>query len=331
MTLSPELVNDQSIDDTPTLPATTTDPVQLQERGMRTTIAAFVIVPFLALLATVPVALAGWLSWVDVALAVFFYVIAAGGITVGYHRLFTHRSFKAVRAVRIVLGVTGSMALQGSVAQWVADHRKHHQFSDEVGDPHSPWRFGTSRMAILKGLYYAHVGWLFDEEQSPVERYAPDIQADPDLRAITRWFPAIVVATLLLPAVLGGLFTWSWQGAVTGFFWATLVRVALVHHITWSINSICHVFGKRPFKTRDQAGNVAWLAVPSLGEAWHNLHHAEPTAARHGMLRGQIDPSARFIQVMEKLRLASDVRWPDPVKLAAKLKDPALVRRLRRA
>jgi stearoyl-CoA desaturase (delta-9 desaturase) len=258
-----------------------------------------------------------------------FYAITAVGITVGYHRYFTHGSFKANRGVKLVLGVMGSMALEGSLDQWVADHRKHHKFSDEVGDPHSPWRFGTTRRAVAKGLYYAHVGWLFDETNTPIDKYAPDIANDKDLRALSRWFPAVVIATLLLPALLGGLLTWSWAGALTAFFWASLVRIALVHHVTWSINSICHVFGTRPFDSRDLSTNVWWLAIPSFGESWHSLHHAEPTSARHGVLTRQFDASAELIRGMERLRLVRDVRWPKPERIAAKLNDPALVSRVR--
>jgi stearoyl-CoA desaturase (delta-9 desaturase) len=303
--------------------------LQLQSQGMRVTIGVFVVVPLLAVLAAIPVAWGGWLSWVDVILAFTFYAITAIGITIGYHRYFTHGSFKAGRGLKILLGIMGSMALQGSVAQWVADHRKHHKFSDEVGDPHSPWRYGTSKRAVAKGLYYAHVGWLFDESQSPIGKYAPDIANDKDLRAISRWFPAIVVATLLLPALLGGLITMSWAGALTAFFWATLVRVAVVHHVTWSVNSVCHVFGNRPFESRDLSSNVWWLAIPALGENWHSLHHAEPTAARHGVLKGQLDISALLIRSLERLHLVRDVRWPKPERVVAKLKDPAMAHRVR--
>lgn len=305
------------------------EPVQLNSAGMRVTIGVFVVVPLLAVLAAIPVAWGGWLSWVDVILAFVFYAITAIGITIGYHRHFTHGSFKTGRGLKIVLGVMGSMALQGSVAQWVADHRKHHKFSDEVGDPHSPWRYGTSKRAVAKGLYYAHVGWLFDESQSPISKYAPDIANDKDLRAISRWFPAIVVATLLLPAILGGLITMSWAGALTAFFWATLVRVAVVHHVTWSVNSVCHVFGNRPFESRDLSSNVWWLAIPALGENWHSLHHAEPTAARHGVLKGQLDLSALMIRSLERMHLVHDVRWPKPERVVAKLKDPAMASRVR--
>ena len=319
---------------TTTMPPTVNRPagadeiVQLNSLGMRITIAVFVIVPLIAVLLAIPVAWGGWLSWVDIALVAVFWTITALGITVGYHRFFTHGSFKAGRGVKIALALMGSYALEGSLDQWVADHRKHHKFSDEVGDPHSPWRFGTSRRAVAKGLYYAHVGWFFDAENTPIEKYAPDIAADPDLRAISRWFPAIVVATFLLPAVLGGLLTWSWAGALTALFWAGFVRIALVHHVTWSINSVCHVFGNRPFASRDLSANVAWLAIPSFGESWHNLHHVDPTSARHGVLRGQVDLSAELIRVLERVGLAHDVRWPKPERLVARLKDPATARRV---
>jgi len=303
--------------------------LQLRNPAMRATIAVFVAVPLLAVAAAVPVAWGGWLSWVDVGLALVFWAITGLGITVGYHRYFTHGSFKVGRAAKIALALAGSLALEGTIRQWVADHRKHHKFSDEVGDPHSPWLFGTSKRAVAKGLYYAHIGWMFDEAQASTERYAPDIRADRDLEAISRWFPAIVVATFMLPAVLGGLLTWSWAGALTAFFWAGLIRVAVVHHVTWSINSICHVFGNAPFASRDQSTNVWWLAIPSFGESWHNLHHADPTAARHGVLRGQIDLSAAMIRVMEVTRVARDVRWPKPERIITRLKDPKTARRVR--
>ncbi len=325
MTLSPEVLPGTKAD---TSVRDDSEPIQLNSMGMRITIGAFVVVPLIAVLLAIPVAWGGWLSWVDIALVFLMWTITAAGITVGYHRFFTHGSFKANRAVKLALAIMGSMALEGSLDQWVADHRKHHKFSDEVGDPHSPWRFGTSRKSVAKGLYFAHVGWLFDEENTPIEKYAPDIAADPDLRAVSRWFPAVVIATFLLPALLGGLITWSWMGALTALFWAGLVRVALVHHVTWSINSICHVFGTRPFKSRDLSSNVAWLAIPSFGESWHNLHHVDPTSARHGVLKGQIDLSAEMIRLLEKTRLAYDVRWPKPERIAARLKDPAMRRRV---
>lgn len=296
---------------------------------MRITIGAFVVLPLVAVALAIPVAWGGWLSWVDISLAIGLWALTALGITVGYHRYFTHGSFKTNRAVKLVLAISGSLAIEGSLDQWVADHRKHHKYSDEIGDPHSPWRFGTSRKAIAKGLVYSHVGWLFESDNTSIEKYAPDITKDKDLNWISKHFSVFVIASLLIPAVLGGLITWSWLGALTAFFWAGLVRIAFVHHVTWSINSICHVFGNRPFVSRDLSSNVAWLAIPSMGESWHNLHHVDPTAARHGVMKGQIDVSAGIIRGLERSGLVTDVRWPKPERLAKRLKDPADRFRLR--
>lgn len=309
--------------------AATADEAVMQSRTMRVMLTVFIVIPLVAVAAAIPVAWGGWLTWVDVVLFVVFWAVSAMGITVGFHRYFTHGSFKTNRTIKIALAVMGSLAVEGGVDQWVADHRKHHKFSDDIGDPHSPWRFGTSRRAVLKGLWFAHVGWLYDVEQTSIPRYAPDIAADKDLQKVARFFPAIVLTTLLLPAVLGGLITWSWLGALTAFFWAGLIRIAFVHHVTWSINSICHVYGTSPFASRDRSTNVWWLAVPSFGESWHNLHHVDPTSARHGVLRGQVDLSATAIRLLERLRLATDVRWPKPERIVARLKDPAMARRVR--
>jgi stearoyl-CoA desaturase (delta-9 desaturase) len=204
------------------------------------------------------------------------------------------------------------------VIRWVADHRKHHKFSDRDGDPHSPWRYGENVPALLKGMVYAHIGWMFDGEQTPQRKYAPDLMKDPDILRISRLFPVWVAVSMIGPAIAGGLWTMSWQGALTAFFWATLVRIALLHHVTWAINSICHTIGEQPFRSRDHSGNVWWLAIPSFGESWHNLHHADPTCARHGVLKGQVDISARTIRIFEQLGWVKDVRWPVAERLAAR-------------
>ncbi|PKK15391.1 acyl-CoA desaturase [Thermomonospora sp. CIF 1] len=286
--------------------------------GERVLIGLFTGVPFLALFAAVPMAWGNFLGWVDIALMAVFYLVTAAGITVGYHRHFTHSSFKAKRPLRIALAVAGSMAIEGPVITWVADHRRHHKYSDKEGDPHSPWRFGNDWKALTKGMFWAHYGWLFDGARTSKRRFAPDLLADRDIVRVQRWFPALVAASFLLPALLGGLLTWSWQGALTALFWAGLVRITLVHHVTWSVNSICHTFGKEHFEARDKSRNVWWLAIPSLGESWHNLHHADPTCARHGVLKGQVDISARIIWAFEKLGWATAVRWPNQERLAAK-------------
>lgn len=290
-----------------------------QSRTEQVALGAFIVVPFLAVLAAIPIAWGGWLGWTDLAIMAVMYVVTLHGVTVGFHRLFTHKSFKPNRAVKNALAVAGSLAIQGPVVRWVADHRKHHKFSDRDGDPHSPWKYGTSLGALVKGLWHAHMGWLFDVEQTPQRKYAPDLMNDPDIVRISRLFPLWVAVSLVAPAVAGGLVTWSWQGAVTAFFWGSLVRISLLHHVTWSINSICHAIGDRPFVSRDKSANVWWLAIPSGGESWHNLHHADPTCARHGVMRGQVDTSARLIWMFEKAGWVHDVRWPVQERIQSKL------------
>jgi stearoyl-CoA desaturase (delta-9 desaturase) len=276
----------------------------------------FVFTPLLALLAAVPLAaIFGFLGWADVVIATVFYGVSGLGVTVGFHRYFTHGSFKANRPLRIALAIAGMLAMQGPVITWVADHRRHHAFSDKEGDPHSPWLFGTSVRALAKGFWHSHMGWLFDRNLTNTERFTPDLLADRDIDKVSRLFVLWSVLTLLAPALIGGLVTWSWWGALTAFFWAGLVRVSLLHHVTWSINSICHMWGERPFAARDHSANVWWLAVLSFGESWHNLHHADPTCARHGVKKGQIDLSAALIRGFEKAGWATAVRWPTSRRL----------------
>ncbi|GAA5161806.1 acyl-CoA desaturase [Amycolatopsis dongchuanensis] len=275
----------------------------------------FVLLPLVALAAAVPFAWGWGLSWLDVGLGAFFFVVSGLGVTAGYHRHFTHGSFKARRPLRVALAIAGNLSAQGPATTWVADHRRHHAYSDRAGDPHSPWLFGTGPKALAKGFWHAHMGWLFEREVTNAERFAPDLLADRDIRRVDGLFPVWVAATFLLPAIAGGLITWSVWGGVTAFFWAGLVRVALLHHVTWSVNSICHMIGERPFASRDKAANFWPLAIFSFGESWHNLHHADPTCARHGVRRGQIDITARLIWIFEKLGWASQVRWPTPQRL----------------
>jgi stearoyl-CoA desaturase (Delta-9 desaturase) len=287
-------------------------------KGHRILIAAFVTLPLVALLAAVPFAWGWGLGWHDIVLAVIFYYISGLGISMGFHRYFTHLSYKAKRPMRVALAVAGSLAFEGPLLNWVADHRRHHKFSDREGDPHSPWRFGEDWRALAKGFAFAHMGWLFKGNRTSQQKYCPDLLADPAIRRISRYFMAFATASLLLPALAGGLWSMSPRGALTALFWAGLVRIALLQHVTWSINSVCHTFGKEEFASRDKAKNVAWLAIASFGESWHNLHHADPTCARHGALKGQIDISARLIWFFEKLGWVYDVRWPSEERLTAK-------------
>ncbi|MFF8533258.1 acyl-CoA desaturase [Streptomyces sp. NPDC015532] len=322
MTTSSDVIDDapRADNDDTSLPAAT---LGGEKKGSleQITLLLFIAVPFVALLAAVPLAWGRGLSWLDLGLLVFFYYLGCHGVTIGYHRYFTHGSFKAKRPLRIAIAIAGSMAVEGPLVRWVADHRKHHKFSDAEGDPHSPWRYGETVPALMKGLWWAHIGWMFDQERTPQEKYAPDLVKDPVIRAISRQFILWTLLSLALPALIGGLVTMSWWGAFTGFFWGSLVRVALLHHVTWSINSICHAVGKRPFKSRDRSGNVWWLAVLSCGESWHNLHHSEPTSARHGVDRGQLDSSARIIRWCEQLGWAYDVRWPSRSRIDSRRSD----------
>ncbi|WP_329395499.1 acyl-CoA desaturase [Streptomyces melanogenes] len=281
---------------------------------------AIVVLPFLAL------GLGGWLLWgslvhpADVLLAVGLYTVTGLGVTVGFHRGLTHGSYTAVRPVRIALAVAGSMSFQGDPIGWVATHRRHHAFTDRPGDPHSPYRYGTHLRGQLRGLVHAHIGWLFRDEQTPAARYAPDLLADGDIRAVSRLFPALCVLTLALPFGAGWAIGGTWRYAVTALLWAGFARIALLQHVTWSVNSLCHLIGERPFRTRrhDRATNFWPLALLSFGESWHNLHHADPTSARHGVDRGQIDPSAAVIRLLEHLGWVRDVRWPTADRITAR-------------
>lgn len=258
---------------------------------------------------------AGWL-WsghgVDVralVLALAFYIVTAFGVTVGFHRLFTHRSFTANRPLRIVLAIAGSLAVEGAPIGWVANHRRHHVYSDRQGDPHSPHGFGTDVRGQLRGLFHAHCGWLFTPDATPTRRFAPDLLRDRDLVAVNRLFPLLAVISLVAPFALGWLVSGTLAGALSALVWAGLLRMAALHHVTWSVNSLCHMFGKRPFATKDRSTNLAPLAAVSLGDSWHNFHHAHPDAARHGVLRHQIDPSAALIRLFERSGWATKIRW----------------------
>jgi stearoyl-CoA desaturase (delta-9 desaturase) len=256
-----------------------------------------------------------WQTWdgllrpSDLAVFLIVYVLTGLGITVGFHRLLTHRSFKAGPAVRAVLAILGSAAIEGPAISWVADHRKHHAFSDRPGDPHSPHvGHGGGWRGELRGLLHAHVGWLFKHDQRGARaRYAPDLLADPVIRFVDRTFFVWVLAGLAAPFGLGVAIGGSVGAGLTGLLWGGAVRMLVLHHVTYSINSICHTFGRRGYRTGDESRNVFWLALPSLGESWHNNHHAFPTSAAHGLGRWQLDPSAMVIAALERCGLAWDV------------------------
>jgi stearoyl-CoA desaturase (delta-9 desaturase) len=277
-------------------------------------------VPFAAL------AVVGWqlwndaLRWSDLVVFAICYVLTALGVTVGFHRHLTHRAFKAKPWVRGTLTIFGSAAIEGPVISWVADHRKHHAFADVEGDPHSPHvDHGGGWRGAIKGLLHAHVGWLFiHTHRGNKERYAPDLLADPLIRWIDRTFVVWVVAGLAFAFALGGLIGGTWETALTGLLWGGAVRMLVVHHVTYSINSLCHFFGRQAFNTGDESRNLFWLAPFTFGEAWHNNHHAFPTSFEHGFRRWQLDPSRAVIRTLERLGLAWDVVRISPERQARK-------------
>jgi len=256
--------------------------------------------------------------WFNLLLATTFFFVIGHGVTVGFHRLFTHHSFVASRPLKIALAVLGSMSFQGSLIGWVADHRRHHRFADRAGDPHSPHWNGGDRVAGWRGLLHAHVGWAFTNTTTSRSEYAKDLLADPDLVLIDRLFVPCCVLTLALPLGIGYLVTGTAAGAFAALVWAGILRVGFSHNVTWSINSICHRFGKRPFRTHDRSTDVGWLALLTGGESYHNAHHAFPTSARHGLGRWQLDTSAVLIRIFEKLGWATNARWPAAMQLDAR-------------
>jgi stearoyl-CoA desaturase (delta-9 desaturase) len=283
---------------------------------------AAVLLPFLGVVAAAALLWNHFLSPLDLAIMAVMYMGTAIGITVGFHRLLTHRAFDTHPWLKYTLAVLGEMAVQGPVIDWVADHRKHHTFTDEEGDPHSPHTGqGSGVDGMLRGLWHAHTGWLFSTHgQASSKRFAPDLLADPGMRRINKAFPAIAPAGLAIPFLLGlALSGGSPAAGLSALLWGGLVRIFLVHHVTWSINSICHFFGTRRFALDDHSTNVFWLALPSLGEAWHHNHHAFPRSAFHGLRWWELDPSGWLILGMAKVRLAWNVVRVTPEREREKL------------
>jgi stearoyl-CoA desaturase (delta-9 desaturase) len=268
------------------------------------------VVPFMALVTAMALLWGHYCGWMYVAMMLVGYVLTAGSITVGYHRLFTHRAFDANRAVKVILIIFGSMSLQGSLFKWVAVHRKHHKHSDRDGDPHSPHLHGESVLEMFSGLWHSHLGWIFKEDAADILLHAPDLAEDPLINRVSSLFPLWVALGLVLPMAIAGLATHSWKGAMLGLLWGGLARIFVCHHMTWSINSFCHIWGTRPYRTTDYSRNNFVFGVLSLGEGWHNNHHAFPTSARHGLRWFQLDLSYIFIRLLERLGLAWDLNLP---------------------
>lgn len=278
-----------------------------------------IVLPLIGLIAGIVLIWPLGFGWVSLGLLLTMYVLTGFGVTVGYHRLFTHRSFETGPVMTTVLGVLGSMAVEGPILNWVATHRKHHQHSDHDADPHSPHSHGGGFVNFFKGLLHAHMGWMLSSRHVPeISRYAPDLEQSRLVRFLSKAFPLWVFLGLLIPSVLGGLLTMSWSGVLLGFVWGGLVRILLLHHVTWSINSVCHIWGSRPFESHDESRNNAVFGVLAFGEGWHNNHHAFPTSARHGLRWWEFDSSYLVIRTMQMLGLARKIRVPAPERIEQK-------------
>src|SRR5437868_4134058 len=290
-------------------------------RKERTANLVGVVVPFVGVIVAIGLLWNRAVDGVDLAILGAMYLLTAVGVTVGFHRLLTHRAFQTYPWLERAFAVLGSLSVQGSVMDWVADHRKHHAHADKEGDPHSPH---VGHGSGLSGLWHAHTGWLLETQGlADWKRYAGELYDDPRMRRIGRRFPLLVLISLLVPTVAGFiLHGFTLGGALRGYIWGGLVRIFLVHHVTWSVNSICHFFGSRRFQTDDLSTNVAWLAIPSLGESWHHNHHAFPRSARHGLRWYELDISALIITGLEKLGLAWGVVRVPPERQALQL-EPA--------
>ena len=298
------------------LPALVAPPSDRISLRVRATLLIAVIGPFFGLVAAI-ISFWGWgFRWSDLVLLLAMYVTTVLGVTVGFHRLFTHRAFETTRAVQFVFAVLGSMAVQGPLLQWVALHRRHHQHADHADDPHSPHHQGSGVWGVVKGLWHAHLGWMFEPKPPDLQRYVKDLRQSKLLRVASALFPLWVAVGLLIPAGIGWLLVGTPSGAWTGFVWGGLVRILFVHHVTWSVNSVCHVWGRQPFQSDDESRNNAVFGVFGLGEGWHNTHHAFPTSARHGLRPWQIDVSYWVIRGLEITGLAWNVKLPSQAAIA---------------
>ena len=279
-----------------------------------------VVVPLLAVLAGIFLLWNTLVDWSDLIGLAILYVICGFGVTVGFHRMLTHRSFATYKPVQYLFAILGSMAVQGPVIAWVADHRKHHAHTDVEGDPHSPHGHGGGFKGAVKGLYYAHMGWLFDRQgEASYRKYARDLVEDAGFRRINKLFPLWVALGIALPAAIGYAIDGTLAAAATGALWGGLVRIFLLHHVTWSINSVCHFFGTRRFEVEDHSTNVFWLAPLSFGESWHHNHHAFPRSAMHGLRWWEVDPTAWVIRAMKATKLAWNVVEITPERQQQKL------------
>ena len=282
-----------------------------------------IIVPTLGFIAAIWWSANYGFSWVDLALLVGMFSLTNLGITAGFHRFFAHHSYKTTKPVQVLLAIAGSMALQGPVLFWSAIHRKHHQYSDSFEDPHSPYKHGEGIEGRLKGWWHSHVGWMFDRDSENWIRYVPDLLKDKLIFKMSYWYFYWVLLGLLIPAILGGLLTTTWQGMISGLLWGGFARIFLLHHTTWSVNSIGHIYGFQQYETKDESKNNLILGLLGFGGGWHNNHHAFPLSARHGLKWWQLDIAYLFISLLQKIGLVWDVNLPTQKMLETKVKKGA--------
>lgn len=303
----------------PTRNEETLVPRQRASIGVRVANLLAILLPFAGLIVAIALLWGTGIGWAHLGVFFVMYLLTGFGVTIGYHRLFTHKSFKTSKVMTFIIGVLGSMAVEGPILQWAATHRQHHQHSDHEDDPHSPHAHGKGFRNMFRGLIHAHMGWLVKPLSRDLDRYVPDLKKDPVVRLVDRGFLVWVALGLIIPAALGGLLTMSWWGVLLGFLWGGLVRIFFVHHVTWSVNSVCHIWGGQRFKSGDESRNNVICGVLALGEGWHNNHHAFPASARHGLRWWELDLSYIVIRGMEMIGLASDVKTPSREHIERKL------------
>lgn len=279
---------------------------------------AILVVPLAGALAAMALAAREGVAARDLGLLLVLYLATMLGVSVGFHRHLAHGAFQAGPLMRTLLVVCGAMAAQGPPLYWVANHRRHHRWSDRPGDPHSPHARRDGPVSGWRGLLHAHAGWTFEHELTNPLVYCGDLLRDPRMLRLNRLYLAWVALGLLLPALAGGWAGGSLHAALTGLLWGGPVRLFLTYHFTASINSITHVFGRAAFETRDDSRNNAWLALPTVGEAWHNNHHAFPSSAAFGLAWWQLDPGALLVRLLARLGLVWNVRGPGRALLAAR-------------
>ncbi len=279
---------------------------------------AIAVIPAIGVIAALWLAFTNGVTVTDMVLLAVFYSITMLGISVGYHRLFSHRSFKANNIVRVALGIAGSMAAQGSIVYWVSNHRRHHQYTDKEGDIHSPYVNDEGEMGFAEGFWHSHMGWTFEHKMTNALKFAKDIYRDPVIARVNRMYYVWIFLGLAVPALIGGLVAQSWYGALTGFLWGGLVRMFLCYHFTNGIDSITHIYGNRPFESGDHSTNNVWWALPTMGEGWHNNHHAFPSSAFFGLEKWQLDPGAWMLRGLEKIGWVWDLQKPTDAMIEAK-------------